>query len=44
MAEEYGRVATLNELAEFTHMDDEEIKMYVEFSQNKIEIGTGEIK
>ena len=44
LAEEYGRVATLNELAEFTHMDDEEIKMYVEFSQNKIEIGTGEIK
>lgn len=44
LAEEYGRVATLDELAEFTHMDYEEIKMYVEFSQNKIEIGTGEMK
>lgn len=44
LAEEYGRVATLEELAEFTHMDAEEIKMYVEFTQNKIELGTGEIK
>lgn len=44
LAEGYGRVATLEELAEFTHMDDEEIKMYVEFTQNKIELGTGEIK
>lgn len=42
LAEEYGRVATIEELAEFTHMDKEEITMYVEFTQNKIELGTGE--
>ncbi len=44
LAEEYGRVATRQELAEFTRMDEEEIQMYVDFSRNKIELGTGEPK
>ena len=42
LAEEYGRIATLEELSEFTHMDREEIQMYVELSRNAIEIGNGE--
>lgn len=39
LAEEYGRVATIEELSEYTHMDAEEIRMYVELSRNEIEIG-----
>lgn len=38
-AEENGRVATLAELSEFTHMDREEIEMYVELSRGTIELG-----
>lgn len=41
LAKEYGRVATLEELSEFTHMDAEEIRMYVDLSRNEIEIGQG---
>lgn len=41
LAEEYGRIATLEELCEFTHMDRGEIEMYVELSRGKIEIGRG---
>lgn len=42
LAEEYGHVATLEELSEFTHMDLEEIRMYVDLSRNAIEIGNGD--
>lgn len=42
LAEEYGRIATIEELSEFTHMDREEIQMYVDLSLNNIELGTGE--
>lgn len=42
LAEEYGRIATLDELAEFAHMDREEIQMYVDLSANAIEIGSGD--
>ena len=43
LAEEYGRIATIEELAEFTRMEMEEIHMYVDLSLNKIELGKGEI-
>lgn len=42
LAEEYGRIATLEELSEFTHMDKDEITMYVDLSRNEIELGKGE--
>lgn len=42
LAEEYGRIATIEELSEFTHMDVEEIRMYVELSRDEIELGKGE--
>lgn len=42
LAEEFGRIATIEELSEFTHMDVEEIRMYVELSRNEIELGKGE--
>lgn len=42
LAEEYGRVATIEELSDFTHMDIDEINMYVDFTDNKIELGKGE--
>ena len=42
LAEEYGRIATMDELAEFAHMDREEIQMYVDLSGNAIEIGSGD--
>lgn len=42
LAEEYGRIATIEELSEFTHMDIEEINMYVDLSRNEIELGKGE--
>jgi RNA polymerase primary sigma factor len=41
LAEEYGRLATIEELSEFTHMDIPEIEMYVELSRDKIELGQG---
>lgn len=41
LAEEYGRIATMEELSEFTRMDRDEIEMYVELSRGKIEIGKG---
>lgn len=42
LAEEYGRIATIEELSDFTHMDVEEINLYVELSRNEIEVGKGE--
>ena len=39
LAEENGRIATVEELSEFTRMDREEIEMYVELSRGKIELG-----
>lgn len=42
LAEEYGRIATIEELAEFTHMEEDEIRMYVELSRDNIELGKGE--
>ena len=39
LAEEYGRIATIEELS---HMDCEEIRMYVELTQNNIELGKGD--
>lgn len=42
LAEEYGRIATIEELSEFTHMEPEEIRMYVDLSLNNIELGNGE--
>lgn len=42
LAEEYGRIATIEELSGFTHMDEEEIRMYVELSRDTIELGSGE--
>lgn len=42
LAEEYGRIATIEELVEFTHMQEEEILMYVELSRDNIELGKGE--
>ena len=39
---EYGRIATIEELSEFTHMDIEEINQYVDLSHNEIELGKGE--
>lgn len=42
LAEEYGRIATLEELSEFTHMEQEEIQMYVDLTKEGIEIGKGE--
>lgn len=42
LAEEYGRIATIEELSEFTHMDVEEIRMYVDLSLDNIELGRGE--
>lgn len=42
LAEEYGRIATMEELSEFTHMEEDEIRMYVELSRNEIELGKGE--
>lgn len=44
LAEELGRIATIEELAEFTHMDEAEIQMYVELSRDNIEIGKGDGK
>lgn len=42
LAKEYGRIASVEELSEFTHMDRGEIEMYVELSRGKIEIGERE--
>ena len=42
LAQEYGRIATIEELSEFTHMDIEEINQYVDLSHNEIELGKGE--
>ncbi len=42
LAEEYGRIATIEELSEFTRMEIEEIQMYVDLSRDKIELGKGE--
>lgn len=39
LAEENGRIATVEELSEFTRMDREEIEMYAELSRGKIELG-----
>ena len=42
LAQEYGRIATIEDLSEFTHMDIEEINQYVDLSHNEIELGKGE--
>lgn len=44
LAEEYGRIATIEELSEFTHMGLEEIRMYVDLSLNNIELGKGDMR
>lgn len=44
LAEEYGRIATIEELSEFTHMGQEEIRMYVDLSLNNIELGKGDMR
>lgn len=40
-AEEWGRLATLAELAEYTKMEEEEIQMYIDLSQDEIKVGKG---
>lgn len=42
LAEELGRIATLEELAEFTHMEEEEIQMYADLTKGEIALGKGE--
>lgn len=39
LAEEWGRLATVTELAEYTKMTEDEIRMYVELSQDEIKVG-----
>ncbi len=39
LAEEWGRLATVAELAEYTKMTEEEIRMYVELSLEEIKVG-----
>lgn len=39
LAEEWGRLATVAELAEYTKITEDEIRMYVELSQDEIKIG-----
>lgn len=41
LAEEWGRLATVSELAEYTKMTEEEIRMYVDLAQDKIHVGEG---
>lgn len=42
LAEDLGRLATAEELAEYTKMTEDEIRMYVELSLEEIQIGKGE--
>lgn len=39
LAEEWGRLATVAELAEYTKMTEEEIQMYVDLSLDEIKVG-----
>ena len=39
LAEEWGRLATLEELADYTKMPEEEISMYVDLALDEIHIG-----
>lgn len=39
LAEEWGRLATVSELAEYTRMSEEEILMYVDLSMEEIKVG-----
>lgn len=39
LAEEWGRLATVEELAEYTKMTEEEIRMYVDLSLDEIKLG-----
>ena len=41
LAEEWGRLATVEELAEYTKMSEEEIRTYVELSLEEIKVGKG---
>ena len=41
LAEEWGRLATVTELAEYTRMTEDEIRMYVELSMDEIKVGKG---
>ena len=43
LAEEWGRLATLEELADYTKMPEEEISMYVDLALDEIEIGREEV-
>ncbi len=40
LAEEWGRLATVEELAEYTRMTVDEIRMYVDLSLNEISLGS----
>ncbi len=44
LAEDYGRLATYEELADFTNLSVEEIKDIQAFSNQKISVGTGDIR
>ena len=39
LAEEWGRLATLSELADYTKMTEDEIRMYVDLALEEIHIG-----
>lgn len=43
LAEEWGRLATVAELAEYTRMTEEEIRMYVDLSLDEIKTGKEEV-
>ncbi len=41
LAEEWGRLATVAELAEYTKMTEDEIQMYIDLSLEEIKVGRG---
>lgn len=44
LAGEWGRLATVEELAEYTKMTEEEIQMYVELSLEEIQVGKRDVE
>ncbi len=44
LAEEWGRLATIEELADYTKMSEEEIRLYVDLSLEEIKVGTGPVQ
>ena len=44
LAEEWGHLATVEELAEYTKMTEEEIQMYVELSLEEIQVGKRDVE